>query len=136
MADGTMTSSNKEKTETLNNFFCNIFTEEDTDHMPRLEAKYHGPPLKDIPITPEIIMKKLKKLKMEKSPGPDKWHPKILAEVAEAVAKPLAIILADWSKDCQLRSVNACIKGMATIAKSMKCRTVPYKRPPRSVTLV
>ncbi|CAH1274081.1 Hypp5257 [Branchiostoma lanceolatum] len=35
----------------------------------------------------------MRNLKKGKSPGPDGWHPKILAEVAEGVAKPLAIIL-------------------------------------------
>ncbi|KAI8493269.1 hypothetical protein Bbelb_292730 [Branchiostoma belcheri] len=92
MADGTMTSSKKEKADTLNQYFCSVFTEEDTEHMPQMETKYFGPPLEDILITPEIILKKLKKLKKGKSPGPDALHPKILTEVAEAVAKPLAII--------------------------------------------
>ncbi|KAI8501334.1 hypothetical protein Bbelb_206050 [Branchiostoma belcheri] len=92
-ADGTMTSSNKEKADTLNQYFCSVFTEEDTDNMPRMEAMYHGSPLEDIPITPETVLKKLKKLKKGKSPGSDELHPKILAEVAETVANPLALIL-------------------------------------------
>ncbi|KAI8484062.1 hypothetical protein Bbelb_381800 [Branchiostoma belcheri] len=92
-ADGTMTSSNKEKADTLNQYFCSVFTEEDTDNMPCMEAMYRGSPLEDIPITPEIVLKKLKKLKKGKSPGPDELHPKILAEFAETVANPLALIL-------------------------------------------
>jgi len=92
MADGTMTTSSKEKADTLNQFFCSVFTREETGRMPRMEAKYYGPNLEDITITPEGILKKLKKLKKDKSPGPDGLHPKILAEVAEAVARPLAIL--------------------------------------------
>ncbi|XP_019622026.1 PREDICTED: uncharacterized protein LOC109468213 [Branchiostoma belcheri] len=52
MADGTMTSSKKEKADTLNQYFCSVFTEEDTEHMPEMETKYFGPPLEDILITP------------------------------------------------------------------------------------
>ena len=37
-------------------------------------------------ITEDGIAKILKKLKTDKSPGPDKIHPRILKEIADAIA--------------------------------------------------
>ena len=42
--------------------------------------------------TPDIVKKKLDKLKTGKSPGPDGVHPKVLKELSAVLAKPLAII--------------------------------------------
>ena len=46
----------------------------------------------DISITPEVVMKKLLKLKDHKAPGPDNMYPKVLKVCAEEVCVPLAII--------------------------------------------
>ncbi|CAL4102579.1 unnamed protein product, partial [Meganyctiphanes norvegica] len=46
----------------------------------------------NITITPEMVEKKLEKLNINKSCGPDEIHPHVLQKTAKAMSKPLAII--------------------------------------------
>ena len=43
-------------------------------------------------VTPEIIAKKIKKMKDNKSPGVDGIPPKLLKEIVEQISTPLAIL--------------------------------------------
>ena len=49
-------------------------------------------PLDDIIVTAAEVHDKLRKLKIDKSPGPDAIHPKILREASEEISSALAII--------------------------------------------
>ena len=60
--------------------------------MTRLIPNRTESKLLNIRIDAESIKKKLLKLKIFKSPGPDKLHPRVLRELAEVICKPLAII--------------------------------------------
>lgn len=46
----------------------------------------------EILITEELVLKAIKHLKENKSPGPDSIHPMVLQEAATEVVKPLTII--------------------------------------------
>ena len=46
----------------------------------------------DIEITEDIVEKKLRKLKVNKSAGPDGFHPRILSERSTSIKKPLCIL--------------------------------------------
>ena len=108
MGNGRMASTNKEKADTLNSFFCSVFTRENHDDTPILLSIHDDNPLDDITLTEEIIKNKLIKLNPNKSPGPYGWNPRVLKEVAEARTPPLLILLRksldegslpdDWSK--------------------------------------
>ena len=108
MGHGRMTSTNKEKADTLNSFFCSVFTRENYEDTPTLQSIYDDTPLDDITLTEEIIKNKLLKLNPNKSPGPDGWHPRVFKETAEALTPPLLILLCksldegslpdDWKK--------------------------------------
>ena len=93
MGHGRMTSTNKEKVDTLNSFFCSVFTRENYEDTPTLQSIYDDTPLDDITLTEEIIKNKLLKLNPNKSPGPDGWHPRVFKEIAEALTPPLLILL-------------------------------------------
>ena len=46
----------------------------------------------ELVITEEIVEKKLKQLNVNKSPGPDKLHPRILFELADVIAPSLCVL--------------------------------------------
>ena len=87
------TSSNEEKASVFLSYFSSVFTEEPPGgNMPTFETKEFAEELNNIVITEDTILKKLKKLKTNKSPGPDKIHPRVLHELASGLATPLKII--------------------------------------------
>ena len=89
---GNKATTEKEKADTLNDFFCSVFTEENTEEIPTCEMKDIKHELGDIQITQEKVLKKLKQLDTTKSPGPDGFHARFLNELAEELSEPLALI--------------------------------------------
>ena len=91
-SDGTVTQTNLEKAEVLNDYFTSVFTQEDVTNIPEAE-KWDGDSfLDDLVITEDQVEKKLKGLKIDKSPGPDGMHPRILKELSDMIAGPLCIL--------------------------------------------
>jgi hypothetical protein len=90
--DGTFVTVDMDKATKLNNFFCSVFTQEDTSCIPTCESKQCISPLKDIDIEVEVVKKLLKTLDESKSQGPDELHPKILKEMAEELAGPMSCV--------------------------------------------
>ena len=87
------TSDDSEKADIFLSYFGSVFTEEPANEpLPYFESRKYNKELDDIKINEEIILKKLKKLKVNKSPGPDNIHPRVLHEVAEGLTLPLMII--------------------------------------------
>ena len=86
------TKNDQEKTETFLRNFSSVFTIEPTDEMPHFDKRLYTNELNDINITENTVIAKLNKLKTNKSPGPDKLHPRVLREVSDVIAKPLTII--------------------------------------------
>ena len=43
-------------------------------------------------INEEMVLKQLNSLKIDKSPGPDELHPRLLKELAKSLTKPFGII--------------------------------------------
>ena len=73
--------------EDINGYFSSVFTKEDISSLPVADAKsdYLGP----LVVTPEMVAKKIKAMKDNKSPGVDGIPPKLLMEVAQ-ISIPLA----------------------------------------------
>ena len=89
---GAKSSSNHEAAETLNNYFCSVFTNEDTSELPVIDDIQVPDKLSDIEIKLEAIADKLGQLKDGKACGPDGLHPKLLKEARAELALPLQII--------------------------------------------
>lgn len=90
--DGTLTSDDKAKAELLNEYFVSVFTKEDTTEVPDLPHKQQTPNNQDVQFSTEVIERKLKKLKVTKSAGPDGFHPRVLCELSSSIKLPLSII--------------------------------------------
>ncbi len=89
--DGTRTTNDTEKAEELSSFFQKVFTKETEDDIPEL-PELDIPELDSLQVEEEDVLKHLKSLKINKSPGPDDLHPRILSELSKSLARPLTII--------------------------------------------
>ena len=80
--------------EILSEYFSSVFTTEDISSLPVPFTKFEGNKsehLWQLFVTPEMIAKKIKKMKDNKSPGVDGIPPKLLKEIVEQISIPLAI---------------------------------------------
>ena len=90
--NGSTHSEDSSKADILNDFFCSVFTHEDTDVIPELNVKHSDPKLTNINITKESVTKHIKNLKASKSAGPDGFHPRVLKEQVNEIVTPLCEI--------------------------------------------
>ena len=86
-----MTENDQEKAEKLGSFFSSVFTNEvegiwDIANKPEISFKLN------LSIDEDTVGKKLAKIKVTKSPGPDLMHPRILYETRSALIKPLTLM--------------------------------------------
>ena len=79
--------------EDLNGYFSSVFTKEDISSLPVADAKFQGAKsdyLGPLVVAPELVAKKIKAMKDNKSPGVDGIPPKLLMETVEQISIPLA----------------------------------------------
>ena len=79
--------------EVLNEHFSSVLTTEDISSLPDPFTKFEdnkSEHLGQLFVTPEMIAKKIKKMKDNKSPGVDGIPPKLLKEIVEQISTPLA----------------------------------------------
>ena len=86
--NGKLTESSEEKAQVLNEFFGSVFTDETDSNYPNCKFDVDNP-LNNVIITDEAVHKVLSSLKVNKSPGPDLIHPRLLKELAKELASPL-----------------------------------------------
>ena len=79
----------------LNNYFGSVFTKEDINNMPEIagdRGSNEMEELSEIQVSREVVLGKLNGLKADKSPRPDRLHPRVLKEVAPEIVDALVII--------------------------------------------
>ena len=86
------TEKDEEKANILADFFSSVFTKEPMDNIPELDKRCVREEWTKIVIIESEIIKALKVLKPDKSPGMDMLHPRLLREVREELEAPLAKI--------------------------------------------
>ena len=96
--DGSLTKDDSEKAEVLNNYFSSVFTKEDTDNIPIFKSQCDNV-IENFNINSSDMAKALKSLKINKSPGPDGIHPRLLKELAVEISIPLTFIFNKSIKD-------------------------------------
>ena len=88
----TFTKTDDEKADVFLNYFGSVFTLEPDSEMPHFEERNYKGILENIDLTEDMVLKKLKKLKVNKSPGPDAIHPRVIQEIAESITVPITLI--------------------------------------------
>ena len=89
---GNIISDGFQMAEVLNEYFSSVFTTEDIGSLPVPVTKFEGDQsdhLGQLFVTPEIIAKKIKKMKVNKSPVVDGIPPKLLKEIVKQISIPL-----------------------------------------------
>ena len=72
--------------ENLNEYFSSVFTREDINGLPVSEAKFEereSDYLGQLIVTQQMVAKKIRERKDNKSPGVDGFPPKLLSESVE-----------------------------------------------------
>ena len=92
---GNIISDGFQIVEVLNEYFSSAFTTEDISSLPVPVCKFEGNKsehLGQLFVTSEMIAKKIKKMKDNKSPGVDGIPPKLVKEIVEQISTPLASV--------------------------------------------
>ena len=89
---GSMKFNDGEKASILLQQFSSVFTQESDGDIPTLESRTDRR-LNELLVTPQMVAKELKDLNLNKSCGPsDELHPRLLYELADLIAEPVAIL--------------------------------------------
>jgi len=83
-----LTKTDQETAEAICNYFADVFMKEDI-WIHEKELKLDN--VLDAVATEDLILKALRNLKPDKSPGPDNIHPIVLRETALEVVKPMTM---------------------------------------------
>ena len=101
--DGTLTENDSQKSNVLNNFFASVFTHEDKNNLPTFNSCTNNT-IDSIRVTEEDMYNALNNLNVNKSPGPDEIHPRILKDLARELSYPLKNIFYKTMEQGQLPS--------------------------------
>ena len=94
-------TTDAQKAIELSKFFSSVYTIEDCSMIPCLQDRWEGPILEEIDVTAAEVEAKLKNLRPASSPGPDRFHPKLLRDLASPLSRPLGMLIQkSLSKGC------------------------------------
>ena len=113
--DGSTATEDGDKANILNDFFSSVLTTEDTSNIPNIlpSNRSNGKFVTNLVIEESQVKEKLSNLNPNKSPGPDKLYPRVLKELSDELAGPLAILFnmsienSTLPKDWKLAEITA-----------------------------
>ena len=132
--DSSMTNTDQDKAEVLNDFFASVFTRENQDEIPTIDDKQFDKPLDNITISAELVEKVLKGLNPGKSMGPDEINPLLLKTMSRVFSVPLARIFQESLTSGTLPKVWKDARVTPLFKKGQKCDPGNYR--PVSLTSI
>eukprot|EP00061_Rhincodon_typus_P004626 g23033.t1 len=117
---------NKEMAEELNKYFASIFMVEDMSNIPKIYESREKE-VSMVTITKEKVLEKLKGLKVDKSPGPDRLHPRILKEIAEEIVETLVVIFQESPESGRVSKDRTIANVIPLFKKGGRQKTGNYK---------
>ncbi len=85
-----LATSDQDKAKCLNDYFASVFTTEDMENFPNVNAAQHS--IDDLEVTENGVFKLLAGLDSNKSVGPDNISPRVLKEASSEIAPILTFI--------------------------------------------
>ena len=131
--DGSLTVSDSEKAEVLNNFFSSVFTEENKDNIPPFDCR-SDKEVSNISISVDDMRKKLDKLNVSKSCGPDGMHPRLVKELSTELALPFKILFDKTLTEGKIPACWKCAEVKPIFKKGDKSKPGNYR--PVSLTSI
>ena len=102
--DGEKITEIDKKAKCFNDYFVSVFTKENLVNIPTFDDKPFGTILESININKVRVNKLLKGLSIDKSPGPDRIHNRVLNETTDLITHPLTTIFNDSMRSGNLPS--------------------------------
>ncbi|MES9971492.1 MAG: reverse transcriptase family protein, partial [Candidatus Thiodiazotropha sp.] len=133
-SDSTLTSSDQEKAEVLNDYFSKVFTRENLDDMPDIANKVFDIPLDSINIDIAVVETVLKGLDGGKSMGPDELNPLLLKSMSNIFSTPLTLIFQESIRSGRIPEVWKDARVTPLFKKGQKSNPGNYR--PVSLTSV
>ena len=130
---GVLHADSIEKAELLNEQFQSVFTIEDNSNIPEMKGPSF-PPIDDIEISEEGVLKLLLQIKVSKASGPDGIPNKMLKETAHQIAPSLSAIFRRSLSTGELPT-DWCEANIAPVFKKGN-RHLPVNYRPVSLTCV
>jgi hypothetical protein len=88
----TVLSENKEMADELNRFFSSVFTQEDLTSIPAAEQEPNMQRMEPVTVNEADILCKIRKLRKDAAPVPDRISPKILQQLEKSFLVPLKLL--------------------------------------------
>ncbi|MCP3679704.1 MAG: reverse transcriptase family protein, partial [Gammaproteobacteria bacterium] len=91
--DGSLTNDDNQIADILNSYFVSVFTTENSNFLPSSTMRVNNEKaLSDIVISESDVLNAINKLKINKTPGPDRISPRVLKQIKCEISRPLAQI--------------------------------------------